>query len=128
MFLFLRAIGVSRLAATFGGITFLLNPFLLVWLEHPLAGVPPWLPWMLLAGERLAAMARERPAAGVAMLAVASNTLAAAAGRWRQRCQPFSREQHPRQPGRNSGKGMFEPDQQERIQQKRDAAERRRQP
>lgn len=75
MFLFLRAIGLSRLSAAFGGIAFLLNPFLLVWLEHPLAGVPPWLPWMLLAAERLASSsssssaAGRRPALGVAMLA-----------------------------------------------------------
>ena len=57
MFLFIRAVGLSRWAAVFGGAAFLLNPFAVVWLEHPLAGVTPWLPWMLLAGNRLA---RER--------------------------------------------------------------------
>jgi hypothetical protein len=44
-----------------GAVAYLLNPFSLVWLEHPLAAVPPWLPWMLLAGERLSA---DRVAAG----------------------------------------------------------------
>lgn len=54
MFLFLRAIGLSRWAAAFGGVAFQLNPVTQVWLEHPLASVHPWLPWLLLAGERLA--------------------------------------------------------------------------
>ncbi len=54
MFVFLKAIGLSRWSSAFGGITYLLNPFTLVWLEHPLAGVPPWLPWMLLSGELVA--------------------------------------------------------------------------
>lgn len=54
MFVFLRALGLSRWVATFGGITFLLNPFMVTALEHPVADAPPWLPWMLLAGERVA--------------------------------------------------------------------------
>jgi Bacterial membrane protein YfhO len=70
MFLFLRAIGLSRWAATFGGTAFLLNPFSQVWLEHPPGLVPPWLPWMLLAGERLATAARR----GRAMAALALTT------------------------------------------------------
>ena len=68
MFVFLRAIGLSRWAATFGGTAFLLNPFTQVWLEHPPGAVPPWLPWMLLAGERLATAARRGPA--MALLAL----------------------------------------------------------
>jgi hypothetical protein len=71
MFLFLRAIGLSRWAATFGGTAFLLNPFSLVWLEHPPGAVPPWLPWMLLAGERLATATRRGPAMAVLALATA---------------------------------------------------------
>lgn len=67
MFLFLRAIGLSRWAAAFGGVAFQLNPVTQVWLEHPLASVHPWLPWLLLAGERLATGApRVRADAGTA--------------------------------------------------------------
>jgi hypothetical protein len=51
MFVFLRRLGLSAWAATLGGVTYLLNPFSVVWLEHPLAGVPPWLPWMGVAAE-----------------------------------------------------------------------------
>ena len=54
MFVFLRTIGLSRWAAAWGGVTFMFNPFSMVWLEHPLAGVPPWLPWMLIGGEMVA--------------------------------------------------------------------------
>lgn len=71
MFLFLRAIGLSRWAATFGGTAFLLNPFSQVWLEHPPGGVPPWLPWMLLAGERLATAAHRALAMAVLALTTA---------------------------------------------------------
>lgn len=71
MFLFLRAIRLSRWASTFGGVAYLLNPFSVVWLEHPLAGVPPWLPWMLLAAERVpAADGRHRRAWAVAALSL----------------------------------------------------------
>lgn len=48
MYFFLRGLPVVPAAAVFGGIAFLLNPFSLVWLEHPLAAVAAWLPWMLL--------------------------------------------------------------------------------
>ena len=66
MFVFLRTIGLSRWAAASGGVTFLLNPFSMVWLEHPLAGVPPWLPWMLVGAEMVAT----GRVFGVAVLAV----------------------------------------------------------
>jgi hypothetical protein len=69
MFAFLRATGLSRWASAFGGLAFLLNPFSVVWLEHPLAGVPPWLPWTLLAGERLSARGPAAHAGGAALLA-----------------------------------------------------------
>nr|MCU0255815.1 YfhO family protein [Vicinamibacterales bacterium] len=72
MLLFLRALGLSRWASAFGGVAWLLNPFSLVWLEHPLAGVPPWLPWMLLAAERLPSVPRHRRVRAAAWLAVAT--------------------------------------------------------
>jgi hypothetical protein len=71
MFVFLRAIGLSRWAAAFGGTAFLLNPFSQVWLEHPPGAVPPWLPWMLLAGERLATAERRTRAMAVLALMTA---------------------------------------------------------
>jgi hypothetical protein len=51
MFLFLRRLGLSAWAVAFGGITYLLNPYSVVVLEHPLASVLPWLPWMGVAAE-----------------------------------------------------------------------------
>jgi hypothetical protein len=54
MFLFLRRIGLSAWASGIGGIACLLSPVTIVWLEHPLANVSPWLPWLLLAGDRAA--------------------------------------------------------------------------
>jgi Bacterial membrane protein YfhO len=49
MYVFLRRLPLSAGAAVFGGIAWLLNPFSIVWLEHPLSAVAAWLPWMLLA-------------------------------------------------------------------------------
>jgi hypothetical protein len=66
MFLFLRALGLSRWAAAFGGLAFQLNGFSLVTVEHPFGGVLPWLPWQLLAGERLPA----HRAGSIALLAL----------------------------------------------------------
>ncbi len=54
MFVFARRLGLSAGAATVGGVSYLLNPFTLLWLEHPLAGVPPWVPWMLVAAHATA--------------------------------------------------------------------------
>jgi hypothetical protein len=52
MFVFLRALGLALPAATFGGVAYLLNPFSIVWLEHPLSAVAAWVPWLLLAVDR----------------------------------------------------------------------------
>jgi hypothetical protein len=54
MYWFLRRIGLSVWACGIGGIAYLLSPVTIVWLEHPLANVSPWLPWMLLAADRAA--------------------------------------------------------------------------
>jgi hypothetical protein len=66
MFVFARRLGLSAGAATVGGVSYLLNPFTVLWLEHPLAGVPPWMPWLLVAADA-AARGGWRPAAGLAV-------------------------------------------------------------
>lgn len=62
MFVFVRGLGLSRGAAFLAGTAYLLNPFTVIWLEHPPGGVPPFLPWMLHAGTRLAEGRRFGPA------------------------------------------------------------------
>jgi hypothetical protein len=52
MFLFLRGLGLAPAAVWFGALTFLLNPFTVVWLEHPLSAVSCWLPWLLWSVDR----------------------------------------------------------------------------
>jgi Bacterial membrane protein YfhO len=72
MFVFLRSNRLSLPAAAFGGIAYLLNPFSVVWLEHPLSAVAAWLPWLLLAVDRCARSSR-----GVDAALVAATTAAA---------------------------------------------------
>ena len=52
MFLFLRRLGLAPAAVWFGALTFLLNPFTVVWLEHPPSAVSCWLPWLLWSVDR----------------------------------------------------------------------------
>jgi hypothetical protein len=52
MFLFLRYLGLAPAAVWFGALTFLFNPFTVVWLEHPLSAVSCWLPWLLWSVDR----------------------------------------------------------------------------
>lgn len=52
MFLFLRRLGLAAPAVWFGALTFLLNPFTVVWLEHPPSAVACWLPWLLWSVDR----------------------------------------------------------------------------
>jgi hypothetical protein len=52
MFLFLRGLGLASAAVWFGALTFLLNPFTVVWLEHPPSAVSCWLPWLLWSVDR----------------------------------------------------------------------------
>lgn len=66
MFLFLRSLPVSRSAAAFGGLAYLLNPFSIVWLEHPLSAVAAGLPWVLLSIDVCARRLDGRSAAAVA--------------------------------------------------------------
>lgn len=68
MFLFLRKLPVSTAAAVFGGIAYLLNPFSIVWMEHPLSAVAAWLPWLLLAVEGSVANPSRRSLANTAVV------------------------------------------------------------
>ena len=68
MYLFLRALPLCRSAAIVGGIAYLLNPFSIVWLEHPISAVASWLPWLLLGVERTVNHSGRRTAAGFAVV------------------------------------------------------------
>lgn len=73
MWLLLRRLGLAPAAVTFGAVAYLLNPFSVVWIEHPLSAVAAWLPWLLWSLDRLLASGTWRDtalAAGVAALAV----------------------------------------------------------
>jgi Bacterial membrane protein YfhO len=68
----LRRWHLAKGAAAFGGIAYLLNPFSVVWLEHPLSAVAAWLPWLLLAVDRCVGGADARGVAYVAMATAAA--------------------------------------------------------
>ena len=53
MFLFVRRLGLARPAALFAGVAFLLNPFVVVWLEPPPSAAAVWAPWLLWSVERV---------------------------------------------------------------------------
>src|SRR5262249_45019358 len=53
MYQYLRTIGLRRPVACFGGVTFMLSGFFVVWLGYPQAASATWLPWILLCCERL---------------------------------------------------------------------------
>lgn len=66
MFFFLRALRLRQPAAIVGGLAYLLNPFSIVWLEHPLSAAAAWLPWLLLGVESIATRPRRAAIAGFA--------------------------------------------------------------
>ena len=68
MFWFLRSMPLGLGAATFGGVAFLLNPFSIVWLEHPLSAVAACFPWLLLTVQRAVDRVSARAAAAVAIV------------------------------------------------------------
>lgn len=72
MFVFLRALPLGTSAALFGGVAFLLNPFSIVWLEHPLSAVAACLPWLLLSVDRVVAGAGRRWIAALAAVTAVS--------------------------------------------------------
>ena len=67
MWLFLRRLGLSAPAVWFGSIAWLLNPFSVVWVEHPVANVSAWLPFVFWSADRLLA---SRTARDVGLLAL----------------------------------------------------------
>ncbi len=75
MFVFVRSLGLRWAAAACAGVAFLLNPFTIVWLEHPHAAAAAWLPWLLWSTHRTIHDGRWRSVAmlagitGVALLA-----------------------------------------------------------
>ena len=75
MFLFVRRLGLAWPAALFAGSAFLLNPFVVVWLEHPHSSAAVWLPWLLWSVERAAATGG--PRATVLVAALVGGSLAA---------------------------------------------------
>ena len=72
MYALLRRWQLAKGAAAFGGVAYLLNPFSVVWLEHPLSAVAAWLPWLLLAVDRCVEAADARGVAWVAMATAAA--------------------------------------------------------
>ena len=73
MWLLLRRFGLAPGAVLAGAVAYLLNPFSVVWIEHPLSAVAAWLPWLLWSLDRLVASGTWRDAAltaGVSALAV----------------------------------------------------------
>ncbi|MFN8062356.1 MAG: YfhO family protein [Vicinamibacterales bacterium] len=55
MFAYVRSLGLARAAAIFAGVAYLLDPFNVVWIEHPISAVTAWAPWMLWAIDRTCA-------------------------------------------------------------------------
>ena len=66
MYVFLRRLPLSVEASIFGGVAFLLNPFSVVWLEHPLSAVAAWTPWLLATVDRCARSGDRRSVAAFA--------------------------------------------------------------
>jgi hypothetical protein len=65
MWLLLRRWGLTPAGVWFGAAAYLLNPFSVCWLEHPMPNVSAWLPLLLWAADRLLA---SRAARDVALL------------------------------------------------------------
>ena len=72
MFLFLRRMPVGFVPALFGGIAYLLNPFSIVWLEHPLSAVAACLPWLLLTIDLYVQRRDTRSASAIAVVTAAA--------------------------------------------------------
>lgn len=68
MYLFLRAMPLGQPAAVVGALAYLLNPFAIVWLEHPVSAVSAWLPWLLLGVELTVSRSSRRSVAGLAVI------------------------------------------------------------
>jgi hypothetical protein len=62
MLLFGRALGLSPLPSVFAAISFAFSTYMIGWLAHPHSNVYVLLPWLMLAGDRVAARGRPRDA------------------------------------------------------------------
>jgi hypothetical protein len=67
MFALLGALGLGSGARTFGALAWLLTPFSIVWLAHPLSEVAAWLPWQVLATRATCLRGRLRDMASLAV-------------------------------------------------------------
>jgi hypothetical protein len=68
MFVLLGAAGLSPSARMFGALAWLLSPFVVVWLAHPVAEVAAWMPWLVWGTWKVCHRPRCRETAGLALL------------------------------------------------------------
>jgi hypothetical protein len=68
MWLFLRRLGLGPAALWFGATAYLLCPFNVVWIEHPVSAVSAWLPLFLWSADRLLTSSALRDVALLSLL------------------------------------------------------------
>ena len=68
MYFFLRTMPLCQPAAVVGAVVYLLNPFAIVWLEHPVSAAAAWLPWLLIGVELTVSHGTRRAFAGLAII------------------------------------------------------------
>jgi Bacterial membrane protein YfhO len=68
MLLFGRALGLGLIPSLFGAISFAFSAYLVGWMAHPHSNVYVLLPWLMLAGDRVAERARLRDAGLLALV------------------------------------------------------------
>ncbi len=68
MFLLAQAWGLARYGRWFAGLVYPFSGFLIVWLLYPVTSVAIWLPWLLLATDRLIAAPSPRAAGWLAVV------------------------------------------------------------
>lgn len=72
MFAFLGSLGVGGGARVFGALAWMLTPFTIVWLAHPLSEIAGWLPWMVMATRYTCQRGTGRDVAGLALVTALS--------------------------------------------------------
>lgn len=68
MFVLLGAWGLRGWSRQFGGLAWMLAPFTVVWLEHPLSEVSAWMPWLVWATTRVCTLRRFLDVAALALI------------------------------------------------------------